>query len=187
MANIIIVHGTGGNPEGNWFPWLKSELEGWGCRVFVPKFPTPRDQSLEKWLEVFSGYERYLDKNAIIVGHSLGAAFLLSVLERIDHPIRAAYLVAGFTGLLDNPDFDGLNRTFMAKAFDWNKIKRNCKRFYVINSDDDPYVPIQKGNDLATSLGVRPIILKNAGHINKDSGYAEFGFLAESIKKEIEK
>jgi hypothetical protein len=185
MANVVIVHGTGGSPEGNWFPWLKSELEGYGCQVFVPRFPTPLGQSLEKWLEIFNEYERYLNKDAIIVGHSLGTAFLLSVLERIDHPVRAAYFVAGFTGLLDNPDFDVLNRTFTVKAFDWNKIKRNCMHFYVINSDNDPYVPVQKGIDLARDLNVEPAVLRNAGHINRDSGYVEFGFLAKSIREEI--
>lgn len=41
MANVIIIHGAYGNPEENWFPWLKKELEKLDCRVFVPKFPTP--------------------------------------------------------------------------------------------------------------------------------------------------
>ncbi|MDD4530479.1 MAG: alpha/beta hydrolase, partial [Candidatus Gracilibacteria bacterium] len=71
MTNVIIIHGTGGSPEGNWFPRLKSKLEDLDCRVFVPKFPTPDGQSLESWLAVFSEYEQYLDENSIVVGHSL--------------------------------------------------------------------------------------------------------------------
>src|SRR3989338_8629887 len=108
MTNIIIIHGTGGNPNGIWFPWLKSELEKSDCRVFVPKFPTPENQSLENWLKVFKEYEQYLDENSIVVGHSLGSAFLLSVLEDFNRPIKATFFVAGFTGLLNNPDFDEL-------------------------------------------------------------------------------
>jgi len=183
MANVIIIHGTGGGPDGNWFPWLKVELEKSGCRVVVPRFPTPQGQSLESWLDIFRKYEKYLDEDTIVIGHSLGVAFLLCVLEKLGHPIMAAYLVAGFIGLLDNTDFDELNKTFTIKNFDWKKIRSNCRRFYVINSDNDPYVPIQKGNDLAESLGVKPILLKNAGHINKDSGYVKFDFLLDQILK----
>ena len=47
MTNIIIIHGSYGNPNENWFPWLKSELKKLKCNVFVPKFPTPENQSLE--------------------------------------------------------------------------------------------------------------------------------------------
>ena len=185
MTNIIIIHGTGGNPNGNWFPWLKSELEKLDCRVFVPKFPTPENQSLENWLKVFKAYEQYLDENSIVVGHSLGPAFLLSVLENLNRPIKAAFFVVGFTGLLNNPDFDELNESFVTKSFDWAKIKNNCKRFYVINSDNDPYVPLEKGKSLAENLGTELIVLKNAGHINEEAGYTEFSFLLDKIKNEL--
>lgn len=180
---MIIIHGTGGSPSGNWFPWLKSELEKLNYKVFVPEFPTPKNQSLESWLDVFKSYERYLDKNTIVVGHSLGVAFLLNILEKLNHPIKSAFFVSGFLGLLNNPEFDELNKTFSAKSFDWDKIKSNCRKFYVINSDNDPYVPIEKGKELAEKLNVKLTIIKNAGHINSESGCDKFQFLFEKIKK----
>ncbi len=185
MTNIIIIHGTGGNPNGNWFPWLKTELEKLDCRVFVPKFPTPKNQSLQNWLKVFKEYEQYLDENSIVVGHSLGPTFLLSVLEDLKRPIKSAFFVAGFTGLLDNAEFDELNKTFVTKEFDWAKIKNNCRKFHVVNSDNDPYVPLEKGKSLAESLGTELTILKNAGHINKEAGYTKFDFLLEKITNEL--
>ncbi len=183
MPNVIIIHGTGGSPKGNWFPWLKSELEKLNYKVFVPKFPTPKNQSLKNWLDVFKNYEQYLDKNAIVIGHSLGVAFLLTILEKVNHPIKFAFFVSGFLGLLNNPEFDELNKTFTAKSFDWGEIKSNCQKFYIINSDSDPYVPIEKGEDLAKKLNVKLTIIKNAGHINSESGYNKFELLLEKIKK----
>jgi len=185
MTNIIIIHGTGGSPEGNWFPWLKKELEALGHTVYVPLFPTPENQSLENWLEVFKDYEGYLDENSIVVGHSLGPAFLLSIIEKLNQPIKAAFFIAGFTGLIDLPDIDKLNKTFTLQSFDWNKIKENSKKFTVINSDDDPYVKLDKGKELAQKLDTELIILHNAGHINKDSGYVTFDFLLDKIKGEL--
>ena len=183
MANIIIIHGTMGSPKGNWFPWLKSELEKLGHNVFVPKFPTPEGQNLDNWMKTFQDYKKYLDEDSILVGHSLGPSFILSILENLDRSIKSAYLVAGFTGLLDNKEFDTLNESFVTKSFNWSKIKQNCGSFYVINSDDDPYVPLEKGKDLADSLGTELIVLNNAGHINIDSGYNTFEFLLSKIKE----
>ncbi|MDO8581920.1 MAG: alpha/beta hydrolase [bacterium] len=183
MTNVIIIHGTSGSPESNWFPWLNTELEKLGCKVFIPKFPTPNGQSLSAWLSVFKEYEQYLDENTIVIGHSLGSAFLLSVIEATHQPIKHAFFISAFLGLLNDPRFDVPNKTFTTRSFDWTKIKSNCKGFTVINSDNDPYVPIEKGREFAENLGVELVILKNAGHINKDSGYTDFPLLLEKIKK----
>ncbi len=83
-CNVIIIHGSYGSPEKNWFPWLKEELEKSGCNVFVPEFPTPKSQSLDAWMNVFKGYEHSLNRNSILVGHSLGCAFILNTLENSD-------------------------------------------------------------------------------------------------------
>ncbi len=185
ISTIFIIHGTMGNPNGNWFPWLKKELQKFECKVFVPEFPTPKNQNLSSWMEVFKKYEEEINEETIFVGHSLGASFILSVLEKTNKPIKTAFLVAGFIDLLNKKEFDELNQTFTDKKFDWKKIKENCKKFYVINSDNDPYVPLNKGKELAKNLGAELIVIKNAGHINKEAGYDKFGFLFDRIEEEI--
>ena len=117
MTNIFIIHGTYGNPEENWFPWLKSELEELYCKVFVPKFPTPENQSLKNWLKVFEYYKQYLNENSIVISHSLGPVFLLNVLEKLEKPIKTAFFVSGFLDPLSNLDFDNINKSFIEKSF----------------------------------------------------------------------
>jgi len=182
MTNIFIIHGAYGNPEENWFPWLKYELEKLDCRVFVPKFPTPENQSLENWLNVFKDYKQYLNENSIVIGHSLGPVFLLNIIEKLDKPIKAAFFVSGFLDLLGNPDFDNINKSFIEKSFDWQKIKRNCLKFFIFHSDNDPYVPLAQAEELAKNLGVDVILVKNADHFNEKAGYNKFDLILEKIK-----
>lgn len=182
MTNIFIIHGAYGNPEENWFPWLKSELEKLDCRVFVPKFPTPENQSLENWNKIFDDYEQYLNENSIVVGHSLGPAFLLNVIEELNKPIKAAFFVSGFLDSLGNPDFDNINKSFIEKSFDWQKIKHNCPNFFVLHSDNDPYVPLEQAEKLAKNLGIDVILVKNAGHFNEKAGYSEFDLILDKVK-----
>lgn len=184
---FFIIHGSYGNPQENWFPWLKQELEKLGHNVFVPKFPTPEGQNLETWMSEFedTGYFSKIDGESVFIGHSLGPAFILSVLERLNmqKPIKACFFVAGFLGLLNNPEVDGINETFVEKVFNWSKIKKSCKNFFMYASEDDPYVPIEKARELKEKLGAELKIVRNAGHFNEKAGYKKFKLLLEDIKR----
>jgi uncharacterized protein len=175
MANIIIIHGLGENPQEIWFPWLKEELEQLGHTVFVPEFPNPKRPQLNEWLTKLGEYE--IDSETIFIGHSLAVPLTLHYLE--NNKLKAAFFVGGFCNLLS----EGLDKyigTFI-KPFDWNKIKQNCSQFYVFNSDNDSYVPFSKGEELANNLGVTLNLVKGAGHFNEEK---KFELLLEVIKNE---
>ena len=183
MTRFFIVHGAYGNPEENWIPWLKKELEKIGHEVNVPKFPTPDDQTLDNWLQVFKPYNKLIDQDTIFIGHSLGPTFILNILQRINTKIKAAFLISAVSDMLGNKQFDKINHTFFEKGFNWKKIKKNCGTFVLINSTNDPYIPMELGKRLAQNLDISLILLKDAGHINKAAGFIEFNFLLEKIKE----
>jgi serine hydrolase len=179
MKSAFIIHGTYGNSKENWFPWLKQELEKSDYKVVIPDFPTPENQTLENWLNIFKKHEKDLNEKTILIGHSLGCAFILTLLEK--HQAKAAYLVSAFIGTLDICDIDELNFSFTEKKFDRNKIKSNCNKFTLFHSDNDPYVPLKKAEELKNKLDAKLIMINQAGHFNEKSGYKKF----EEIKNKI--
>lgn len=178
IRNIFMIHGVGGNPQENWLPWLKEKLEKQGNRVFIPQFPTPEGQTLENWLKAFEPYSEYLNEDSIVIGHSLGVAFLLNILEK--KKIHAAFFVAGFTGETKNQFDDGM-KTFAQRKFDWDAIRKNAKHYVIFHSDNDPYVKLEKAEELAKNLGIKICLIKNAGHFNVASGYTTFQKLFDTI------
>jgi predicted alpha/beta hydrolase family esterase len=73
-------------------------------------------------------------------------------------------------------------KTFAQKFFNWQRIKSNCKIFVVFHSDNDPYIKLEKGQEVAEYLGVGVTLVKGAGHFNKTAGYETFDLLLEKIK-----
>ena len=80
IQTAFIIHGSNGNPNKHWYPWLKEELEKLGLKVFAPQFPIKDEQSLDNWLKTLEPFKKYLD-NSILIGHSLGVPFILNVLK----------------------------------------------------------------------------------------------------------
>lgn len=179
---FFIIHGSLGNPNSQWFPWLKKELEKLGHEVIAPQFPVP-DQNLSKWMNTIKPYlDNSKNEEIIFVGHSIGPSFILSILE--NYKAKAAFLVAGFYGgPLGLAKYDTINKTFSDKEFNFEKIKENCKNFVSFASDNDPYVPLERSKQLAEKLDSKLIVIPGAEHFQDKSGYIEFHELLEEIKK----
>ncbi len=181
-SNIIICHGAYGRPDENWYQWLGQALGKYGCKAFVPAFPTPEGQSLENWLKVLEKLDRHIGPDTILVGHSISCAFVLKKIESMERPIKAAFLISGFLGDVGREKFDVINRSFFAQGFDWEKITKNCGHFEVWHADNDPYLPVARGKEIADNLGIKIRIIKGAGHFNEKAGYKEFPLLLKEIR-----
>lgn len=171
--NAYIFHGTDGNPQEHWFPWLKQELTNIKIQTEIPELPDSAHPNINKWLTKASSFKTNPD--TILIGHSLGAVFILRMLER-GHKAKAVYLVAPF---LNDLKWDVLKDSiFFADNFDWTLIKKQCHHFEVFASNDDPYVSIENVNEVAKNLGVENQILDGKKHFN----IKEFPYLLERIK-----
>jgi predicted alpha/beta hydrolase family esterase len=192
MKRAFIFHGWGADNMSNWFPWLAGELQKKDFEVTAPNFPDTMNPKLDEWMK-----EVPIEKlqNAVLIGHSLGAPFIFRLLEKfvtenLEHmsggemikPVhvnraKAAFLVSSFDRSLGIPEIEN----FTEKPFDWKKIKNACEKFYVFHSDNDPYIPLWIGEEIAKKLDAELIVEKNGDHLNAPAGFLEYPKLLEKI------
>lgn len=180
---VVVLHGAHGGPDTNWFPWLHTQLDAEGVEVLRPRFPTPQGQSLEAW---FQAYDRAVGSlpsaSTILVGHSLGAAFALRLVERAAEPVNGLFLASGFIGALGLPDYDTINQSFFAEPFDWAGIRERKGRSGLCwAGDNDPYVPLSRSQEVADRLGSPLEIVPGGGHLNSETGFDAFPRLLQAI------
>ena len=182
-TNVFIFHGTEGYPEENWFPWMKEKLEAKGCNVIVPQFPTPPivPAKISEWFNVLKNYEQYINEDTILIGHSLGGVFTLRILEKLENPVKAVFLTGTPIGVKPILYYDR-DSSFCGFDFDWENIRTKARHFDVFHSDNDPYVSLENGKQLAKELGVPLTFIPNAGHFNVKAGYLTFPELLTKIE-----
>ncbi|MBI4044460.1 MAG: serine hydrolase family protein [Candidatus Diapherotrites archaeon] len=158
---LVLVHGWGGTHPLHWQNWLKEKATQSGYKAIFPLMPNYNFPVLSEWLAT-------LEKNVsapgqtILVGHSLGCPTILRYLEKLSSgKIPLVVLVSGFARPLGIAEIDG----FVSESFDWEKIKQSAEKFAVVFSDSDPFIPMKESLYLSDSLGVKPVVEKNAGHI----------------------
>jgi len=180
--DIVILHGTMGSPEGNWFPWLKSQMEKKGHTVYIPTFPTPKDQTVEAWFTALKDQAPLLGHKTILIGHSCGATFIPHILESVKEPVKQAIMVSPFIKAIGNEEYDALNQTFYDHDFNWSIICDNALNIDIFHGDNDPYVPAEHAQMLSKELSAPLHMIKNGGHLNTEAGYVKFPELLEIIK-----
>ena len=176
---VFIIHGWGGTAGSGWKGWLKKELESRGFSVFSPQMPNAENPKLEEWLSALGELVERPDESTYFIGHSLGVTCILRYLEGLEGKETAggAVFVAGPT---ENPGIPPIASFFKA-PFAWGKIRRRCKKFASINSDNDKYVALKHGEVLKGKLGAKLVVLHARGHFSSSEGTMELPEALEGL------
>ena len=169
----IILHGTDGNPDINWIPWAKKELESRGYSVYVPLLPdnhTPNKDLYEDFLKN-SGWD--FTEN-VVIGHSSGATTALNLLSSEWFPnINAAILVGAF---LNEDALEGVSwyekgqfdKLFPINGFEPLALMKKTKRFYFIHGDNDPYCFLEDTIKLSKAVEGELLVVENGLHLSSN-------------------
>ena len=178
MSQVIIFHGTDCKPDDFWYQWAQSKLSDIGHNVILHHHSKINKVPLLEFIpEVMNTYNFTAD--TILIGHSAGVPLILSILERLDNPIRQAILVAGFSNKLE----ENVDEPILQSNYDWNKIKNSANEFVTFNSPNDPWGCDEKqGAKLFKELG-GTLVIRNDGHFgsSKDPGFKEFPLLLKFV------
>jgi hypothetical protein len=177
----FVIHGWEGYPEEGWRPWFKSELEKRGFRVLVPAMPDTMHPKMKAWVDYLAKIVGSPDENSFFVGHSLGCIVILRYLETLkeSQKIGGAIFVAGFAGNLGE-GFEELS-SFFGTPVDWKRIKEVCDKFVIIHSDDDQWVPLKFGEELAKSLKTNITKVHGMKHFSGDDGITKAPIILEKL------
>jgi predicted alpha/beta hydrolase family esterase len=164
MKRAFIVHCWSGYPEYCWYPSVKKQLEQKGFTVEVPLMPETDAPDIKNWLPKLKEVVGKADKDTYLIGHSAGCITILRYLESLSEgeEVGGVVFVAGFLDDLGIPEI----KNFFVEPIDFHKIKSKCKKFVDIASDDDPYVPLDRGDILKEKLGAEIIIKHSMKHFS---------------------
>jgi predicted alpha/beta hydrolase family esterase len=127
-------------PRISWLSTLDTAL-GKGFDVFTPRMPSGDNAQYSQWESWFSRIMVALDRPLILVGHSLGAMFLVKYLSEQEkvHDIQGLLLVAG---RYDDPECTDPHTSFTLRG-DVSTLTKKADRVVFFHSTDDPVVPYE--------------------------------------------
>ncbi len=174
---VLLLHGWGGSDNPHWQSWLAGELaKDYGVVSFL-KFSNFDFPDLGMWKQELKDELREF-KPDIVVCHSLANTLWFHLCEEKSFlDVEKLYLVAPPSMRCEIEEL---------KSFFPIHMPRNphAKKTILVTSTTDPYLTMDEAKGLQISLDVQMKVLQDAGHINADSGFGEWQWILENIKKD---
>jgi predicted alpha/beta hydrolase family esterase len=176
---VFLIHGWHGNPDENWFPWLKTELEKRGIEVISPQMPSKDWPIKEEWVAKIKEVVGKPDDETYFVGHSLGCISILRYLEGLDYDvdIGGVVFVAGFSKSIGKAELEN----FVNPRIKFENVLVHCGNFVCIFSDNDRYVPLEISHDLQKNLEAKTIFEPGKGHFGSRENMKELLAVLEEL------
>lgn len=184
MRRAFLVHGWGGSPDREWFPWLKEELKKNGFEVNVPVLPDPDHPHINTWVPVLAEAVGTPDASTYFVGHSMGCQAIARYLAGIDESTTVGgvvYVGGYFDSLMLGEDEEvEIWDEWRDAPLDLSQVKAHAPKSIAIFSDDDPYVPFENAKRFERELGSKIVIEHGQGHFCGDD-YVQLPVALETV------
>ncbi|PIN88833.1 hypothetical protein COU60_05410 [Candidatus Pacearchaeota archaeon CG10_big_fil_rev_8_21_14_0_10_34_76] len=191
MKRIIVVHQWGSSPEGDWYPWIKNELESNGFEVHVLEMPESDEPKIESWVGALKEVVGDLNRETYFIGHSVGCQTILRYLEKSEFMKKAGGCVfvapwMHLQGLEEEEGAEEIAREWLETPVDFKEVRKHCEKFVCVFSDNDPFVPLSDRDIFREILGAKIITEHEKGHFTKDDGVEELPVVLEEFLKFLE-
>lgn len=173
---VLILHGLGGSDYPHWQACLAADLIKQHYVVSFPSFPKRDNPQLEEWKTTLKKEIEHFKPDYVIC-HSLANVLWFHTCDELDIKLEKLMLVAPVSR----------NRVVeAAQSFYPYPIAKDLKAedIIMLASTNDPYMTENEALDLKEALNVEINVMKDAGHINADSGFGSHDFALEWLTKE---
>jgi len=159
--------------KGSWKRWLQEAL-GEGYDILLPEMPSASNAQYDEWKLWLDKLMPLLDDEIILVGHSLGASFLVKYLSDGSCPkkVLGVFLVSG---VFDTDSYGYGLASFAHRG----TIDLHTENVYLYHSKDDPVVPFSAMEKFKEAL---PHAHARAFEDRRHMNQPEFPELAEDIR-----
>ena len=158
--------------KSDWKPWLREKL-GTDYEVILPVMPNKTNAQFEEWKLWFEKLIPFLNDGVVLVGHSLGGAFLAKYLSLYTFPkkIHGVFLVSAV--------YDGDSEGYSLASFSLpSTLNLQTDAVFLYHSEDDSVVPLSALESYKKAIPQAVTrIFTDRKHINQ----TEFPELAEDI------
>ncbi len=173
-AKTLLLHGWGGSDDPHWQAWLAGEIAKDYGTVAFPLLDNPHFPTKNRWMKQVKELLKDFEPEVVIC-HSLANTLWFHLCHEGDiTPVKRLLLVA--PPRLDL-ELDTIKSFFPVIAPSY----LYADEVLLVTSDNDPYMKHTEALELQKAMGVEMTVLKNAGHINADSGFGEWPWVKEWV------
>ncbi len=171
---VLILHGWGGSDAPHWQAELAATIAKAYGTVSFPLLDNCHFPAKNRWVKQLKAILKDFKPDTVVC-HSLANTLWFWLCQEQDFMQKIPEIKRLF--MVSPPSLSTEIDTI--KTFFPCRLPENlyAKEMQMIVSDNDPYIQVEEAKSMAQQYDIPVTVIKDAGHINADSGYGRWDLI----------